>query len=133
MQATIMGEEGGKGEEGEEATIMGEERGERREEGEGEEGKEREGEKGEDGMWRRRMHISYIPISLLTALCVCVCVCVVCVCPCVCAGRFARRGSTDTPVDADSLSAKHSRSHPSLLRDLPDHPNSHADGTVREG
>ncbi|XP_056440893.1 protein unc-80 homolog [Gadus chalcogrammus] len=47
-------------------------------------------------------------------------------------GRFARRGSTDTAVDADSLSAKHSHSHHSLLRDLPDHPNSHADGTVRE-
>ncbi|KAG7280341.1 hypothetical protein CRUP_024133 [Coryphaenoides rupestris] len=47
-------------------------------------------------------------------------------------GRFARRGSTDTAADADSLSAKHSHSHHSLLRDLPDHPNSHSDSTVRE-
>ncbi|KAA8579733.1 hypothetical protein FQN60_006826 [Etheostoma spectabile] len=48
-------------------------------------------------------------------------------------GKFTRRGSTDTAADADSLSAKHSHSHHSLLRDMPDHSNSHSDNTVREG
>ncbi|XP_072303133.1 protein unc-80 homolog isoform X5 [Eucyclogobius newberryi] len=48
-------------------------------------------------------------------------------------GKFTRRGSTDTAADADSLSAKHSHSHHSLLRETPDHPNSHSDNTVREG
>lgn len=48
-------------------------------------------------------------------------------------GRFTRRGSTDTAADADSLSAKHSHSHHSLLRDMPDHSNSHSDNTVKEG
>ncbi|XP_034720564.1 protein unc-80 homolog isoform X19 [Etheostoma cragini] len=47
-------------------------------------------------------------------------------------GKFTRRGSTDTAADADSLSAKHSHSHHSLLRDIPDHSNSHSDNTVRE-
>uniref|UniRef100_A0A3Q2ZNL7 Unc-80 homolog (C. elegans) n=1 Tax=Kryptolebias marmoratus TaxID=37003 RepID=A0A3Q2ZNL7_KRYMA len=46
--------------------------------------------------------------------------------------RFTRRGSTDTAADADSLSAKHSHSHHSLLRDMPDHSNSHSDNTVKE-
>lgn len=49
------------------------------------------------------------------------------------AGKFTRRGSTDTAADADSLSAKHSHSHHSLLRDMPDHSNSHSDNTVKEG
>lgn len=48
-------------------------------------------------------------------------------------GKFTRRGSTDTAADADSLSAKHSHSHHSLLRDMPDHSNSHSDNTVKEG
>uniref|UniRef100_A0A3Q3N760 Unc-80 homolog, NALCN channel complex subunit n=1 Tax=Mastacembelus armatus TaxID=205130 RepID=A0A3Q3N760_9TELE len=47
-------------------------------------------------------------------------------------GKFTRRGSTDTAADADSLSAKHSHSHHSLLRDMPDHSNSHNDNTVKE-
>ncbi|RVE75230.1 hypothetical protein OJAV_G00014730 [Oryzias javanicus] len=47
-------------------------------------------------------------------------------------GKFTRRGSTDTAADADSLSAKHSHSHHSLLRDMPDHSNSHSDNVVRE-
>ncbi|CAG5934058.1 unnamed protein product [Menidia menidia] len=47
-------------------------------------------------------------------------------------GKFTRRGSTDTAADADSLSAKHSHSHHSLLRDMPDHSNSHGDNTVKE-
>ncbi|KAJ8003918.1 hypothetical protein DPEC_G00153380 [Dallia pectoralis] len=45
-------------------------------------------------------------------------------------GKFTRRGSSDTAADADSLSVKHSHSHHSLLRDLPDHSNSHSDNTV---
>ncbi|XP_061686965.1 protein unc-80 homolog isoform X16 [Syngnathoides biaculeatus] len=47
-------------------------------------------------------------------------------------GKFARRGSTDTAADADSLSTKHSHSHHSLLRDIPDHSNSHSENTVKE-
>uniref|UniRef100_A0A3Q1GA76 Unc-80 homolog (C. elegans) n=1 Tax=Acanthochromis polyacanthus TaxID=80966 RepID=A0A3Q1GA76_9TELE len=47
-------------------------------------------------------------------------------------GKFTRRGSTDTAADVDSLSAKHSHSHHSLLRDMPDHSNSHSDNTVKE-
>uniref|UniRef100_A0A3P9LJM9 Unc-80 homolog (C. elegans) n=1 Tax=Oryzias latipes TaxID=8090 RepID=A0A3P9LJM9_ORYLA len=46
--------------------------------------------------------------------------------------KFTRRGSTDTAADADSLSAKHSHSHHSLLRDMPDHSNSHSDNVVKE-
>uniref|UniRef100_A0A6Q2X9I2 Uncharacterized protein n=1 Tax=Esox lucius TaxID=8010 RepID=A0A6Q2X9I2_ESOLU len=45
-------------------------------------------------------------------------------------GKFTRRGSSDTAADADSLSVKHSHSHHSLLRDMPDHSNSHSDNTV---
>lgn len=48
-------------------------------------------------------------------------------------GKFTRRGSTDMAADAESLSAKHSHSHHSLLRDMPDHSNSHSDNTVKEG
>ncbi|XP_029696079.1 protein unc-80 homolog isoform X9 [Takifugu rubripes] len=47
-------------------------------------------------------------------------------------GKFTRRGSTDTAADADSLNAKHSHSHHSLLRDMPDHSNSHSDNAVKE-
>uniref|UniRef100_A0AAZ3PZM6 Unc-80 homolog (C. elegans) n=1 Tax=Oncorhynchus tshawytscha TaxID=74940 RepID=A0AAZ3PZM6_ONCTS len=45
-------------------------------------------------------------------------------------GKLTRRGSTDTAADTDNLSAKHSHSHHSLLRDMPDHSNSHGDNTV---
>ncbi|XP_061634151.1 protein unc-80 homolog isoform X18 [Phyllopteryx taeniolatus] len=47
-------------------------------------------------------------------------------------GKFTRRGSTDTGADADSLSTKHSHSHHSLLRDMPDHSNSHSENTFKE-
>ncbi|XP_061534416.1 protein unc-80 homolog isoform X14 [Phycodurus eques] len=47
-------------------------------------------------------------------------------------GKFTRRGSTDTAADADSLSTKHSHSHHSLLRDMPDHSNSHSENTFKE-
>ncbi|XP_057679496.1 protein unc-80 homolog isoform X17 [Corythoichthys intestinalis] len=47
-------------------------------------------------------------------------------------GKFTRRGSTDTAADADSLSTKHSHSHHSLLREMPDHSNSHSENTVKE-
>ncbi|XP_077449697.1 protein unc-80 homolog isoform X18 [Stigmatopora argus] len=47
-------------------------------------------------------------------------------------GKFTRRGSTDTAADADSLSTKHSHSHHSLLREMPDHSNSHMENTVKE-
>lgn len=53
---------------------------------------------------------------------------------CLCTlGKFTRRGSTDTAGDMDSLGAKHSHSHHTLLRDMPDHSNSHSDNTVKEG
>ncbi|XP_028832106.1 protein unc-80 homolog isoform X5 [Denticeps clupeoides] len=44
-------------------------------------------------------------------------------------GKFTRRGSTDTATDADSLSAKHTHSQ----HNLPEHTNSHADNTIKEG
>ncbi|XP_034034498.1 protein unc-80 homolog isoform X14 [Thalassophryne amazonica] len=47
-------------------------------------------------------------------------------------GKFTRRGSTDTAADADSLSAKHSHSHHSLIRETPDHSNSHSETIVKE-
>ncbi|KAM6945754.1 LOW QUALITY PROTEIN: protein unc-80 homolog [Aplochiton taeniatus] len=47
-------------------------------------------------------------------------------------GKLTRRGSSDTATDVDSLSAKHSHSHHSLLREMPDHSNSHSENTVKE-
>ncbi|XP_078235400.1 protein unc-80 homolog isoform X19 [Pogona vitticeps] len=40
-------------------------------------------------------------------------------------GRFTRRGSSDTATEMESLSARHSHSHHTLVTDLPDHSNSH--------
>uniref|UniRef100_A0A8C5MCX8 Unc-80 homolog, NALCN channel complex subunit n=1 Tax=Leptobrachium leishanense TaxID=445787 RepID=A0A8C5MCX8_9ANUR len=47
-------------------------------------------------------------------------------------GKFTRRGSSDTATEMESLSARHSHSHHTLLSDLPDHSNSHGDNTVKE-
>ncbi|XP_063789189.1 protein unc-80 homolog isoform X22 [Pseudophryne corroboree] len=47
-------------------------------------------------------------------------------------GKFTRRGSSDTATEMESLSARHSHSHHTLLTDLPDHSNSHGDNTVKE-
>ncbi|XP_042293365.1 protein unc-80 homolog isoform X12 [Sceloporus undulatus] len=40
-------------------------------------------------------------------------------------GRFTRRGSSDAATEMESLSARHSHSHHTLVTDLPDHSNSH--------
>uniref|UniRef100_A0A8C6VR30 Unc-80 homolog, NALCN channel complex subunit n=1 Tax=Naja naja TaxID=35670 RepID=A0A8C6VR30_NAJNA len=42
-------------------------------------------------------------------------------------GRFTRRGSSDTATEMESLSARHSHSHHTLVTDLPDHSNSHGE------
>ncbi|XP_072902899.1 protein unc-80 homolog isoform X3 [Hemitrygon akajei] len=47
-------------------------------------------------------------------------------------GKFTRRGSSDTATEMESMSAKHSHSHHTLLSDIPDHSNSHGDNTVKE-
>uniref|UniRef100_A0A7M4E2W3 Unc-80 homolog, NALCN channel complex subunit n=1 Tax=Crocodylus porosus TaxID=8502 RepID=A0A7M4E2W3_CROPO len=47
-------------------------------------------------------------------------------------GKFTRRGSSDTPTEMESLSARHSHSHHTLVTDLPDHSNSHGENTVKE-
>ncbi|XP_075463304.1 protein unc-80 homolog isoform X20 [Ascaphus truei] len=47
-------------------------------------------------------------------------------------GKFTRRGSSDTPTEMESLSARHSHSHHTLLTDMPDHSNSHGENTVKE-
>ncbi|XP_049661751.1 protein unc-80 homolog isoform X15 [Accipiter gentilis] len=47
-------------------------------------------------------------------------------------GRFTRRGSSDTATEMESLSARHSHSHHTLVSDLPDHSNSHGENTVKE-
>uniref|UniRef100_UPI00398F348D protein unc-80 homolog isoform X4 n=1 Tax=Pristiophorus japonicus TaxID=55135 RepID=UPI00398F348D len=47
-------------------------------------------------------------------------------------GKFTRRGSSDTATEMESISAKHSHSHHTLLSDIPDHSNSHGDNTVKE-
>ncbi|XP_067404843.1 protein unc-80 homolog isoform X2 [Emydura macquarii macquarii] len=47
-------------------------------------------------------------------------------------GRFTRRGSSDTATEMESLSARHSHSHHTLVTDLPDHSNSHGENTVKE-
>uniref|UniRef100_A0A8D2LZS7 Unc-80 homolog, NALCN channel complex subunit n=1 Tax=Varanus komodoensis TaxID=61221 RepID=A0A8D2LZS7_VARKO len=44
-------------------------------------------------------------------------------------GRFTRRGSSDTATEMESLSARHSHSHHTLVTDVPDHSNSH--GKIR--
>uniref|UniRef100_H3AAS0 Unc-80 homolog (C. elegans) n=1 Tax=Latimeria chalumnae TaxID=7897 RepID=H3AAS0_LATCH len=46
--------------------------------------------------------------------------------------KLTRRGSTDTATEMESLSAKHSHSHHTLLSDIPDHSNSHGENTVKE-
>uniref|UniRef100_A0A803T0S9 Unc-80 homolog, NALCN channel complex subunit n=1 Tax=Anolis carolinensis TaxID=28377 RepID=A0A803T0S9_ANOCA len=40
-------------------------------------------------------------------------------------GRFTRRGSSDAATEMESLSARHSHSHHTLVTDIPDHSNSH--------
>nr|XP_060638222.1 protein unc-80 homolog isoform X11 [Anolis sagrei ordinatus] len=40
-------------------------------------------------------------------------------------GRFTRRGSSDAATEMESLSARHSHSHHTLVTDMPDHSNSH--------
>uniref|UniRef100_A0A8C9LFE1 Unc-80 homolog, NALCN channel complex subunit n=1 Tax=Pavo cristatus TaxID=9049 RepID=A0A8C9LFE1_PAVCR len=47
-------------------------------------------------------------------------------------GKFTRRGSSDTATEMESLSARHSHSHHTLVSDLPDHSNSHGENTVKE-
>ncbi|XP_041056206.1 protein unc-80 homolog [Carcharodon carcharias] len=47
-------------------------------------------------------------------------------------GKFTRRGSSDTATEMESMSARHSHSHHTLLSDIPDHSNSHGDNTVKE-
>lgn len=48
-------------------------------------------------------------------------------------GKFTRRGSSDAATEMESLSAKHSHSHHTLVSDLPDHSNSHGENTFKEG
>ncbi|XP_069471989.1 protein unc-80 homolog isoform X5 [Ambystoma mexicanum] len=47
-------------------------------------------------------------------------------------GKFTRRGSSDTATEMESLSARHSHSHHTLLSEIPDHSNSHGENTVKE-
>ncbi|XP_078260328.1 protein unc-80 homolog isoform X2 [Rhinoraja longicauda] len=47
-------------------------------------------------------------------------------------GKFTRRGSSDAATEIESMSAKHSHSHHTLLSDMPDHSNSHGDNTVKD-
>ncbi|XP_072274669.1 protein unc-80 homolog isoform X5 [Pyxicephalus adspersus] len=47
-------------------------------------------------------------------------------------GKFTRRGSSDTATEMESLSARHSHSHHTLLSDIPDHSNSHGENTNKE-
>uniref|UniRef100_A0A8D0H2X6 Unc-80 homolog, NALCN channel complex subunit n=1 Tax=Sphenodon punctatus TaxID=8508 RepID=A0A8D0H2X6_SPHPU len=47
-------------------------------------------------------------------------------------GKFTRRGSSDTATEMESLSARHSHSHHTLVTDLPDHSNSHGENMVKE-
>ncbi|XP_074154930.1 protein unc-80 homolog isoform X9 [Sminthopsis crassicaudata] len=47
-------------------------------------------------------------------------------------GKFTRRGSSDAATEMESLSARHSHSHHTLVSDLPDHSNSHGENTVKE-
>lgn len=48
-------------------------------------------------------------------------------------GKFTRRGSSDAATEMESLSARHSHSHHTLVSDLPDHSNSHGENTFKEG
>lgn len=48
-------------------------------------------------------------------------------------GKFTRRGSSDAATEMESLSARHSHSHHTLVSDLPDHSDSHGENTVKEG
>lgn len=48
-------------------------------------------------------------------------------------GKLTRRGSSDAATEMESLSARHSHSHHTLVSDLPDHSNSHGENTVKEG
>ncbi|KAG5214016.1 hypothetical protein JEQ12_009802 [Ovis aries] len=47
-------------------------------------------------------------------------------------GKFTRRGSSDAATEMESLSARHSHSHHTLVSDLPDHSNSHGENIVKE-
>nr|XP_020864423.1 protein unc-80 homolog isoform X7 [Phascolarctos cinereus] len=47
-------------------------------------------------------------------------------------GKFTRRGSSDAATEMESLSARHSHSHHTLVSDLPDRSNSHGENTVKE-
>ncbi|MEJ1271987.1 unc-80 NALCN activator [Cricetulus griseus] len=47
-------------------------------------------------------------------------------------GKLTRRGSSDAATEMESLSARHSHSHHTLVSDLPDHSNSHGENTVKE-
>ncbi|KAF4014159.1 hypothetical protein G4228_005365 [Cervus hanglu yarkandensis] len=47
-------------------------------------------------------------------------------------GKFTRRGSSDAATEMESLSARHSHSHHTLVSDLPDHSNSHGENTGKE-
>ncbi|XP_066492815.1 protein unc-80 homolog isoform X3 [Tiliqua scincoides] len=46
-------------------------------------------------------------------------------------GRFTRRGSSDTAADMETLSARHSHSHHTLVTDIPDHSNSHGENAFK--
>lgn len=48
-------------------------------------------------------------------------------------GKLTRRGSSDAATEMESLSARHSHSHHTLVSDLPDPSNSHGENTVKEG
>ena len=48
-------------------------------------------------------------------------------------GKFTRRGSSDAATEMESLSARHSHSHHTLVSDPPDHSNSHGENIVKEG
>ncbi|KAF7483620.1 hypothetical protein GHT09_004907 [Marmota monax] len=47
-------------------------------------------------------------------------------------GKLTRRGSSDAATEMESLSARHSHSHHTLVSDLPDPSNSHGENTVKE-
>lgn len=48
-------------------------------------------------------------------------------------GKLTRRGSSDAATEMESLGARPSHSHHTLVSDLPDHSNSHGENTVKEG
>ncbi|KAK7808761.1 hypothetical protein U0070_002325, partial [Myodes glareolus] len=47
-------------------------------------------------------------------------------------GKLTRRGSSDAATEVESLGARPSHSHHTLVSDLPDHSNSHGENTVKE-